>query len=101
MSSSQIAVMDGAFTRDVPSSIMSIYFFPEMLQSERKFYINVVQTYVKLGGGQGGTDPPPGDWCLGLVPPWDPQKFGKIMRLMHKKAIKLKNKAPPLSSDPI
>ena len=55
-------------------------------------YIDDMVTYIKLGRGQGGTDPPPGDWCLGLVPPpRDPQKFGKIMRLMHKNAIKLKN----------
>ena len=51
--------------------------------------------YVKLGGGQGGDRPPleTGVWVWS--PPRDPQKFGKIMRLMHKNAIKLKNKAPP------
>ena len=59
-----------------------------------------------------GTDPPPWDWCRGLLPPQDPLKLGNFLKSSHKNAIKLKNRAPPLkffknkpppllSSDPI
>ena len=68
---------------------------PKKWLSYEKCFVHPVVAYVKLGRGQGGTDPPleTGVWVWS--PPWDPQKFGKIMRLMHKNAIKLKNKAPP------
>ena len=52
------------------------------------------KSYVKLGWGKGDRLPletgvPP------LSPLWEKLKFGKILKLSHKNAIKLKNKAPP------
>ena len=32
-------------------------------------------------GGQGGTDPPPGDRCLGLVPPLRPTEIWKFFEI--------------------
>ena len=48
---------------------MSFYYYYTINNSNKVPKISHFDAYVKLGGGQGGTDPPPGDWCLGLVPP--------------------------------
>ena len=80
--------------------LLSLYFTGWWTQGKifecfHVFYVLIITVRqlhtLNWGEDRGGTDPPleTGVWVWS--PPWDPQKFGKIMRLMHKNAIKLKN----------